>query len=117
MRRIVLSAAAAAIAVLAALTIATAQQHDTLQQGSTISVTNTFQQVLPKDENRHGCAIQNNGTHTMYVFFGPIANATTSNAFQLAAGQPIYCGNYQTVLTSQISITGTSGDAYVWTVQ
>lgn len=103
--------------ILAASSPGWAQQHDTLQQGSTISVTNTFQQVLPKDDDRHGCAIQNNGTHTMYVFFGPISNATLTNSFQLVAGQPIYCSNYPIVLTSQVSITGTATDAYVWTVQ
>ena len=52
---------------------------------STISVTNTFQSVLvAANGSRFGCSIQNQGTATMYVFAGPIANATKATSKQLA---------------------------------
>jgi hypothetical protein len=87
---------------------------------STISVTNTFQALFTQNSNttvntlrgRTGCTIVNYGTHTMYVFFGPIANATLTNSIQLAANQPVYCASFGNVLTDQVSITGTSGDAF-----
>jgi hypothetical protein len=79
----------------------------------TITTTNTFQSVQGTTNNRKGCLIQNNGTHTMYVYFGAIANATTSNAAQLVAGQAISCAiNGNLVIQDAISITGTSGDTF-----
>jgi hypothetical protein len=84
---------------------------------STIAVTNTFQSVIPAvvggvAEQRASCTIQNNGTHTMYVFAGPIASATLTNSIQLSAGQFFYCYAGVTVISDQISIAGTSGDAF-----
>ena len=86
----------------------------------TITVTNTFQSVLansqtnnPGARGRTSCTVQNNGTHTMFVFFGPIANATLTNSFQLAAGNAILCQVNGATLQDQVSITGTSGDAFV----
>jgi hypothetical protein len=81
----------------------------------TITTTNTFQSLQVPTTSRKGCTIQNNGTHTMYVYFGPVANATTGAALALSAGQPAFCAvglGGVGVLTDQISITGTSGDAY-----
>ena len=97
----------------------------TTQAGSTIAVTNTFQQVLAPvyplgtpPVLRQGCLVQNNGSHTMYVFFGPIASATTAKSFQLTAGQGIGCATGSgAVLQDQVSITGTSGDAYGYSAQ
>ena len=97
----------------------------TTQTGSTIAVTNTFQQVLAPvyplgtpPVLRQGCLVQNNGSHTMYVFFGPIASATTAKSFQLTAGQGIGCATGSgAVLQDQVSITGTSGDAYGYSAQ
>lgn len=83
---------------------------------STISVTNTFQSVLAASTSttgRVGCLIQNNGSNKMYVFFGPIANATSSNSIQLSAGQTVNCETWGgTVLKDQVSITGTSGESF-----
>ena len=86
---------------------------------STIASTGVFQSIWtansasPNNKQRAGCSIQNNGTHVMYVFFGPIASATTSNSFQIGAGQTIYCNNNPIILQDQVSITGTTGDAFV----
>jgi hypothetical protein len=91
-------------------------------QGSSISVTNTFQQVWGSQSNRQYCSIQNTGTHTMYVYFGPTASATTSNSYQLSPGQIIYCGatgppNGAVLNTQAVQITGTAADTYVYLQQ
>jgi hypothetical protein len=83
---------------------------------STITTTSTFQSIWPA-QSRSSCLIQNNGTHTMYVFFGPIASATTAHSYQLTTsatppGQSISCNNGVTVIQDQISITGTTADAF-----
>ena len=94
-------------------------QLNTLTANSTISVTNTFQAALAvQTGGRHGCLIQNTGTHTQYVYFGAIASATTSNAFQLSPGQTIACASvYGVVAQDAVNITGTAGDGYVVTSQ
>ena len=79
----------------------------------TISVTNTFQSIQATTSYRRSCTIQNLGSNMMYVFAGAIASATTSNSALLSAGQSYYCSINNIVLTDQISITGTSGDAYL----
>lgn len=83
---------------------------------STISVTNTFQSIWVANtgnRGRAGCTIQNNGTHNMNVFFGPITNATLNNSIVIAAnGGYVLCVNGGIVLQDQVSITGTSGDAF-----
>lgn len=80
----------------------------------TITVTNTFQTVQAQNQNRASCTIQNNGTHTMYVYFGSGVSATTASSANIAAGGSVNCmtptGNL--ILTDQVSITGTSGDAF-----
>lgn len=83
----------------------------------TISVTNTFQSVQIQADGRGGCTIQNGGgTNAMWVFFGPIANATKAKSFILDAthGETISCGIpfLPGLITDQISITGTSGDTF-----
>ena len=78
-----------------------------------IAATNTFQVVQGITNNRKGCLIQNNGTHTMYVYFGPASNATTSNSVQLSAGQPLSCAiNGNLLVQDAISIAGTTGDIF-----
>lgn len=82
---------------------------------STITVTNTFQSIWPADTNTTGrtaCTVQNNGTNTMWVFFGAIAGATKAKSVVLAAGQATFCNSGNVVLKDQVSITGTSGDAF-----
>ena len=85
----------------------------------------TFQKVFSGANNsvaptvgtagaRHGCTIQNNGTHTMYVTEGlGTAASTLTNSVQLAAGLAYYCGNPNGItLIGEIDITGTAGDAF-----
>lgn len=93
---------------------------------STITVTNTFQSVFTAAGGtgsaraaRQGCLIQNNGSNTMWVFAGPIANATKATSFQLIAPTTgVQGGSFSCatggggILQDQISITGTSGDAF-----
>lgn len=81
----------------------------------TISVTNTFQSIWAKNTStrgRAGCVIQNNGSNTMWVYFGDIANATKATSVVLAAGQNVSCISGGIVLEDQVSITGTSGDTF-----
>ncbi len=80
-----------------------------------IGVTNTFQSVWAASANLTGrtdCIIQNNGAASMYVYFGPIANATTPNSLILAAAGTFRCANSGVVTKDQISITGTSGQIF-----
>lgn len=92
---------------------------------STITTTNTFQLVWAATPNsfsvpvtsgtavRHGCSIQNNGTHNMYVSEGQgKALASLTNSWVLAAGNTFSCNFNGVVLTGEIDITGTSGDAF-----
>jgi hypothetical protein len=90
----------------------------------TIGSTGQFQSIQGQANNRQGCSIQNNGTHTMYVFFGPIANATVGASYVLgpgsstAGGQSINCAvSGNSVLLDQVSITGTSCDSFTANVQ
>lgn len=89
----------------------------------TIAVTNTFQQVFASAlllaQPRQGCAIQNNGVNTMWVFFGPLASATKATSFQLVPpgvgvqGGSIGCNTGGGgVLQDQVSITGTATEAF-----
>lgn len=81
----------------------------------TIAATNTFQSIWTASTNnrgRAGCTVQNNGTNAMYVFFGPIASATIGKSVKLAAGLAVNCVGSGIVLQDQVSITGTSGDAF-----
>ena len=78
---------------------------------TTITLTNTFQSVFVAVK-RGGCAIQNNGTHTMWVYFGAIANATKAGSVVLSGGNMANCNVGNTTLVDQVSITGTTGDAF-----
>lgn len=96
-------------------------RYTTINLSGSIAVTNTFQSVQVATSTRAGCLIQNNtGSHTEYVFFGPIANATIATAIALPPSTigGVSCGLPPGgVVTDQISITGTSGDAYYAAVQ
>lgn len=87
----------------------------TLNSSSTITVTNTFQSIWIAsggNTGRVGCTIQNNGTHNMYVYFGPIASATTTNSILISAGQSVNCNSGSVILKDQVSITGTANDVF-----
>src|ERR1700677_2110356 len=58
-----------------ALSLAIAPLTSTNLSGS-ITTTNTFLSIQVSTSGRKGCAIQNNGTHLMYVYFGAIGSAT-----------------------------------------
>ena len=85
---------------------------------TTITVTNTFQSLQAASTTRKGCLIQNGGSNNMWVFFGPIASATKALSFLIvpvgnAGDNSISCATGTGgVLGDQVSITGTSGDAF-----
>jgi hypothetical protein len=80
---------------------------------STIAVTNTFQTALASSPFRKGALIQNQGTHTMFVFAGPTASATLAQSMQVSAGATFSAVTGSIVIGDNLAITGTSGDAYV----
>lgn len=87
----------------------------TLNSSGTIAVTNTFQSIWPKSTNVQGrlsCTVQNTGSNTMYVFFGPLADATAAKSVSLSAGQSVSCLNGVVVLQDQVSITGVGGETF-----
>lgn len=83
---------------------------------STIAVTNTFQSLWIADTSttgRSSCAIQNKGTaDPMYVYFGAIAGATIAKSIKLTTNAVLNCSVFGAILKDQVSITGTSGDAF-----
>lgn len=83
---------------------------------STIAVTNTFQSIWAAstaNTGRSSCAIQNKGaTDPMYVFFGPIADATIAKSVKLTSSTMVNCSVFGVILRDQISITGTATDAF-----
>ena len=78
----------------------------------TTGVGGAFQSVLAANPNRFGCAVQNNSAHTIYVFFGVLASATTGKSAVLTPGATAYCNVGPVVLIDQVSVSGTSGDAF-----
>ena len=76
----------------------------------TITATNAFQSIWAASTTTRGradCTVQNNGAASMYIYIGPIANATTPNSLTLASGAIFNCGRNGVVIKDQISITGT----------
>ena len=116
MIRLALALCLLAAPALADTTIAPTQRTSVSVNG-TITTGNTFQSIMAADANRTGCVFQNTSTHTMYVYFGPTASATTSNSLQVAAnGGLFYCSAGQTpvALTDNVAITtSTTGDTFV----
>ena len=108
------------LAVLLAASIAHAQTGQpvvTTTTGGTIATTNVFQQLQAQTTTRRGCTIQNLGSHTMLVFFGPSGNALVGSSYQIGTGQTIMCTAGNIVLSDAIQITGTAGDKFVFTSQ
>lgn len=83
-----------------------------LNASGTIGVTNTFQSLWTQNSVRVGCTVQNNDSNAMWVYFGPIANATKANSVLLDPGQVLNCSNSGVSATDQVSITGTSTGAF-----
>lgn len=115
-KRVVFALAVVALAV----TFAQAQspsrpgplERITMNASGAIAVTDTFQSVFVAG-SRANCFVQNNSASgKMYVFFGPIANATKEKSIALAAGAVWQCSNAGVVSIDQVSITGTALDKF-----
>lgn len=81
----------------------------------TVTSGGTFQSIwsaAPSGRLRKSCTVQNNGTHNMYVYFGPIASATDATAVTLASGQSVSCVAGGGTLQDQVSVDGTTADAF-----
>lgn len=79
----------------------------------TITAGGTYQQVFAANPTRTGCQIQNNSATTMWVYVGPIANATNAKSMLLVAAQSTFnCTNGFGVQTDQISIDGTTAGVF-----
>ena len=117
---LLLALSLATVPALADTTVAPGQRTTVMGSG-TIASGNTFQSVMAADLNRTGCVIQNTSTHTMYVYFGATASATTSNSFQVSANGFIYCGaggSGVVALTDNVAITtSTTSDTFVFAFQ
>jgi hypothetical protein len=74
---------------------------------STITTTNTFQQIFAASA-RGGCAVQNNDVNNMWVFFGTTGSATKATSIIIPPGGTINCNNGTAVLIDAVQITGTS---------
>lgn len=117
MKRLLLALALIGVSFAYAQTPVTTQPYGatSFNASGTISSTNAFQSIWSASNSntgRVGCMVQNKGTNNMFVFFGPIANATTPSSVTLAAGASVQCNNNSIVLKDQVSITGTSGDKF-----
>lgn len=83
-----------------------------------IAVTGTFQSIQALTAGRKGCLVVNSAPHAQNVFFGPVGSATLANSIPLAIGGSVSCAvGGLGVLTDQISIAGTAGDAFVANLQ
>lgn len=81
----------------------------------TVGTGNTFQQVLNLNYGRHGCYIQNTSTHTLYVFMGLAASATTAKSFQIAANGFYDCSHNGAVLIDPVAVTtSTTSDTFIY---
>ncbi len=99
-----------------AATVVSPSQLGSNNLSGTIAVTDTFQSIQAYNSDRSGCLIQNHSiANAMWVYFGPVASATKDASFMLDAGHAlqISCSVGGTsVLRDQVSITGTSADAF-----
>lgn len=87
------------------------QTTSTISNGSVAS-TNAFQSIMASSATRKGCRIQNTSSNTMYLYVGAPSAATTPKSFQLLTKTFWDCAFGVTVITDQISVTGSAGDTY-----
>jgi hypothetical protein len=85
----------------------------------TITLGGTFQTLITNAQSRSGCLLQNTSTHTLYVYLGTLAAATTANSFQLTPGQIFSCASPggTIIVSDTINITtSTTADtfAFAW---
>ena len=101
--------------------ITQSQAFTTANASATIVSGGTYQSIWAADtgasRGRQACTVINQATHTMYVFAGPIASATHTNSIALAPNQAYYCNTPNGVLKDQISIDGTTSDAFYAAIQ
>lgn len=89
--------------------VALAPNGNTSTMATGAPTTPTFSSILAASSTRKGCLVQNTGTTTGYIYFGATGSATTSNSFQLSAGQSISCQSGNITLTDNIAATCASG--------
>jgi len=101
---------------LAQQPVKTIPYESTTQGGnvsSTITLTNTFQQLWAANTLRKGCTFQNNGLNNMWVEEGvATGSAVKTNSVVVAPGVVYSCTKSGVVLQGAIQVTGTSGDAF-----
>lgn len=84
------------------------------QTAGTIAAGGAFQTALAANPNRKGCLVQNTSSHVLYVYFGTLAAATTSNAMQVAAAGVSGCNYGPSVITGAVNVTtSTTSDTFV----
>ncbi len=91
-----------------------ANPRDSGDASGTIASTSVYQTVFPRDVNRVGCMIQNQGTHAMTVRVNGVTLYQLKSASSSTTGDggTFYCNNSMYTIVSLIEITGTSGDAF-----
>lgn len=91
---------------------------NTTQTSITIASTGTFQTASAQNFSRKGVTLQYRGANTGYVFFGPVASATTAKSFALTQNQMLVLGVGSGLnLSDEINITATTADTFVLAVQ
>lgn len=85
------------------------------QAAGTITLGGTFQTALAASATRKGCLVQNTSTHTMTVYVGLLASATSTNAFQVVPGGTFSCAAQAGIVVSDaINVTtSTTADTFV----
>lgn len=85
------------------------------QSGGTIAAGGTFQAALALNAGRIGGLIQNTGTGTLEVFFGPTASASSEAALILAplAERAFSLGVNQGVYTGVVAVNGATDAPFV----
>lgn len=110
MRKLLLAGALAflmpSMALADGMGVLQANPRDSGDASGTIAVTNTYQTVFPRNVNRVGCVIQNQGAANMSVR----VNGTT--VYTLQPLQLFYCNNSMYTIISLIEITGTATQAF-----
>lgn len=72
-------------------TVSVATITTNAETGGTVTTHGVFQTLLAANVTRQGCTIQNTSADTELLYWGATGSATTTNAFQLAAGQGVNC--------------------------
>lgn len=94
-------------------------QLPTVQQKATMNGSFAVPPGLGYNPRRQGCLVQNNGTHTLFVFFGgATAPADTTTSWQITAGNTISCTiGGQKNAVDNVWLEGTNADVVVYSYQ